>query len=105
MTPNETLVATAAAKFADLEIALNTIPALVAEVQNAVFMAHEAGIGRGGEFLRIKAMLSHADGRAAAALERVIAAHEKATAIAKRERCDAVLPSEFAIQPRSGGDR
>lgn len=105
MTDNEKLVASAASAFSDVEVVLNNIPDLIQALRAAIKAAHMNGVGRSGEFLRIDNTLAGVSGSVSSALERVIAVHERSTAIAKREGCDAVLPDGYAIQPRSGGDR
>ena len=105
MTDKLTAVAECVNDFAQVETALNTLKTQFDTLTASINVAHEMGVGRPSEYLRIVNMLDDAKGRTSAALERVIAAHEKCTAIAKREGCDVVLPAGYAIQPFSGGDR
>ena len=90
-------VTTAVNKYATVETGLEAIKMQIDGLNEAIAACHTLGIGRQGEFLRIRNTLEAARGKVADAVEKVIAAHEKCTTIAKREGCDVVLPANFAI--------
>jgi hypothetical protein len=85
------------ARFAEVETGAETLKDQITALVDAINGAYSVGVGRQGEFLRIVNTLEAARGDVASAITRVIAAHEKCTAIAKREDCDVALPDAFAI--------
>lgn len=84
-------------QYADVETGAEALKAGIDTLIAGINGAYGAGVGRQGEHLRIVNTLEAARGDVASAIARVIAAHEKCTAIAKREGCDVVLPDAFAI--------
>jgi hypothetical protein len=92
--------------FADVETALDGMQAKFATLQQAIDEVYALGVGRQGEYLKIKNRITKAAGEVAGALALVIDVHGDCTEIAKREDCDVAIPTSFAIgvvTPMDGG--
>lgn len=81
--------------FAALELGLDQQKALVDAVIATVETGYALGIGKQGEFIRVKNRLERVRGEVSGVLADVVEIHEKCTSVAVREACD--VPANFAI--------
>jgi hypothetical protein len=95
--------------FAALELGLETQKQNVDAVIAAVRDCASKGIGTQTEALTIINQLEKIRGDLSGIQAKVIPVHKRCTKIAKREKCDAVIPGGYAIggdvSTQSGGNR
>ncbi|KAA3527035.1 hypothetical protein GOZ96_04655 [Agrobacterium vitis] len=103
-------VQVAVSLFADVETGIEQLEEKFTQLIQAINDCVAVGVGKQGEGIKITSALKGISGKIAAQLGEVIAVHEKCTVIAKREDCDVVLPTAYAVSSDTvttlgGGDR
>lgn len=90
-------VTTGVENFAVVETALDALEGQFDDLLASLKDVYSLGVGRQVEYLEITNRIKYAKGQIAGTLATVVSVHARCTEIAKRENCDVVIPTAFAI--------